>query len=117
MVRGIGTDILEVARIEKILEKYGSRFLQKYFTPQEQEYCLKHHIPARQLAGRFAAKEAVAKALGSGFGDTLSFLDIEILNDPLGKPVVYLTGHHSHEKILLSISHCHAYATATAVLI
>lgn len=75
------------------------------------------HYAARHLSGRFAAKEAVSKALGTGFGKDLSFLDIEISHDERGKPVVTLFRKFSHEKVLLSISHCKEYATATAILI
>lgn len=121
MIQNIGTDIIEVARIKKAWLRHGERFLNKLFTPNEQTYCLsKKATPERHLAGRFAAKEALSKALGTGFGP-ISWLDLEILNDTHGKPYV-ITSHslqlHFHNpKFLLSISHCHEYATATAILL
>lgn len=116
---GIGTDIIEVDRIEKAIEKYKQRFLDRIFTQNEQEYCLKHRTSARHFAGRFAAKEAVVKALGTGFHNSISWLDIEIINDPSGKPIAHLSNHLNNmlnfPNVLLSISHCHLYATACAI--
>jgi holo-[acyl-carrier protein] synthase len=114
---GLGTDIIEIDRIQEALDKYGMRFLNKMFTEAEQAYCLKHSQPARHLAGRFAAKEAVVKALGSGFRDGISFLDIEVVNDEQGKPHVRFSPKLQHYTVLLSISHCKQYATATAILV
>lgn len=119
MILGIGNDIVEVARIKMVLARHPQRFLDKVFTPNEQEYCLKRKDPAIHLAGRFAAKEAVVKSLGTGFSEGLTWLDIEILNDPKGKPFVSaspfareLLGNSSIE---ISLSHCHKYATAVAI--
>ncbi len=116
---GIGTDIIEIDRIEKAIAKYKQRFLDRIFTQNEQEYCQKHRTAARHFAGRFAAKEAIVKALGTGFHNSISWLDIEIINDAAGKPVVHLSNHLNnlldHPRILLSISHCHQYATACAI--
>lgn len=119
MINGIGTDIIEIERIERIIERYGTRFLDRIFTAEEQAYCLRHKESARHFAGRFAGKEAVVKALGTGITEGTGWLDIEILNDPQGKPMVLLSNRlreeHSHPKIHLTISHCRAYATAFAV--
>lgn len=116
---GIGTDIIEIDRIEKAIAKYQQRFLDRIFTQNEQAYCLKHRTASRHFAGRFAAKEAIVKALGTGFHNSVSWLDIEIINDASGKPVVHLSPHlntlFKHPHILLSISHCHQYATACAI--
>lgn len=119
MILGVGTDIIEVERIRNILSKYFQRFLHKIFTPSEQEYCLKRKDPAIHLAGRFAAKEAIVKALGTGFSKGLNWLDFEIRNDPQGKPAVFFS-HLVKElfgelTVHISISHCHQYATAFAV--
>lgn len=115
MILGIGTDIIEVDRIRSAIEEHGDRFLERLFTQKEREYCLKHRFPFRHFAGRFAAKEAIAKSFGLGFGSDISWQDIEIINEKNGKPTVYFRGEKRND-ILISISHCHAYATATAVL-
>jgi holo-[acyl-carrier protein] synthase len=121
MIEGIGNDIIEVARIEAILQRYEKRFLNRLFTMQEQAYCLNKKHPALHFAGRFAAKEAIAKALGTGFRKGLTWLDIEILNDEYGKPIVILShsvsANFCHPSIFISISHCHQYATAFAICI
>jgi holo-[acyl-carrier protein] synthase len=119
MILGIGNDIVEVARIKAILARYPQRFLDRIFTSHEQEYCLKRKEPALHLAGRFAAKEAIVKALGTGFSQGLNWLDFEIKNDSKGKPTVFLSLPAKEllgEPVLhVSISHCHHYATAFAV--
>lgn len=119
MILGIGNDIVEIVRIEGILQRYPEKFLQRVFTSYEQEYCLKRQKPALHLAGRFAAKEAVVKALGTGFRQGITWLDIEVNQDPLGKPCVFLSPmmneRFHHPSFLLSISHCDHYATAVAV--
>lgn len=121
MILGLGNDIIEIERIKQSHEKHGSVFLSKLFTPKEQEYFLCHKEPISHIAGRFAAKEAIAKALGTGFGKDLGWLDIEILNDEVGKPIVHMSKKflqkHKDTQILLSISHCNNYATAVAIWI
>lgn len=119
MIRGIGTDIIEVSRIKENIEKHGKKFLDKVFTPSEQAYCQSFRESGRNFAGRFAAKEAIVKALGTGLSQGLDWLDMEILNDSQGKP--YLVPSENFKNrfenaiIYLSISHCHEYATATAI--
>ncbi len=124
MILGLGSDIIEIERIEKAIARRSEHFLDRLFTPSEQVYC--SHFgkeSAPRYAGRFAAKEAVAKALGTGIGSTISWLDIEILNDDKGKPIVNIAPHIAlrmgigNPNILVSISHCKAYATATALWI
>lgn len=119
-MKGIGCDIIEIERIAQVLERHGPSFLAKTFTAQEQAYCLKHKLPAPHLAGRFAAKEAVAKALGCGFGADLAFLDVEIVLEPSGKPTVVLSPaanqRFCNPQLLVTISHAKKYATAFAVL-
>lgn len=119
MIKGIGNDIIEIPRMRRAIRRHQARFLDRVFTLKEQQYCLSHHESERHFAGRFAAKEAIVKALGVGLKTGLSWLDFEILNDHHGKPVVNLSP--SVEKlfntpnILISISHCKEYATAIAL--
>lgn len=119
MIRGIGTDIIEVSRIEGNIKRHGQKFLDKVFTVNEQAYCKSFRESARNFAGRFAAKEAVVKALGTGLSEGVDWLDIEILNDAQGKPFLIFSEKFKilfeNPVIHLSISHCHEYATATAV--
>ncbi len=121
MILGIGNDIIEIERIRSSIEKYGEKFLNKMFTSAEQKYCLSHKKdPAKNFAGRFAAKEAFVKALGTGFREGVSWLDIEILNDEKGKPQVSvspkLTKQTKNSNFFISISHCRDYATAMVVI-
>lgn len=119
-IKGIGTDIIEIDRIEKILNRYGQKFLDRLFTVEEQKYCQKHRNFCQHFAGRFAAKEAVAKALGTGISKNIIWTDIEIINNEQGKPQVYLSQKIRNEycdpTIHLSISHAKKYAVATAIL-
>jgi holo-[acyl-carrier protein] synthase len=119
VIKGLGNDILEIDRIRKTIEKHGPHFYKKFFNERELEYCLAHKDSAILLAGRFAAKEAIAKAMGTGFGASISFLDIEILNDELGRPFVELSDSFNETfnspHIILSISHCNEYASAVAL--
>jgi holo-[acyl-carrier protein] synthase len=121
MIRGIGTDIIEVDRIAENIESHGQRFLDRIFTPNEQEYCNQYRQPARHYAARWAAKEAVVKAFGTGFGKTASHLDVEVINDPRGKPEIRLADHLNEEfhnpQLLITLSHCDAYATATVIML
>lgn len=119
MILGIGNDIVEVARIKAILSHHHQRFLDRVFTSHEQDYCLKRKDPALHLAGRFAAKEAIVKALGTGFSQGLSWLDIEIRNDSKGKPIasfsLFAKELFGDLTLHISMSHCHQYATAVAI--
>lgn len=118
-LRGLGNDIIEIDRIRQSIERHGQHFLDRLFTPQEQEYCYKFKDPAPHFAGRFAAKEAIVKALGTGFGSEISWHDIEILGDERSKPIVTFSDaaksrfHNPH--VLVSISHCTTHATAVAI--
>ncbi len=119
MIKGIGTDIIEIERIKLAIERHGNRFLNRVFTSKEQLYCLQHNFSSVHFAGRFAAKEAIVKALGLGFRKGISWLDIEIINDSNGKPHVILSDQlkalDPSVSILVSISHCRTYATAFAI--
>jgi phosphopantethiene--protein transferase domain len=117
----IGVDIIEIDRIKQSIDRYGQKFLDKIFTKREQEYCLRFKECERQFAGRFAAKEACVKALGTGITNQISWKDIEIVTDPKGKPIVVVTSNLDtvlqNERLEVSISHCKAYATAAAIKI
>ena len=120
MIVGIGTDIIEIERINKAILN-TPQFMEKSFTIQEQTYFKQRKNAVESIAGNFAAKEAISKALGTGFRG-FGLMDIEILRDGLGGPVVFLHGEAEQigkEKditdIWVSISHCKAYATAYAV--
>jgi holo-[acyl-carrier protein] synthase len=121
---GIGVDVVEIVRIAGSIERHGDRFLRRVFTDQEQEYCgaLKH--AAQSYAARFAAKEAVSKAFGTGIGANLGWLDIEVRRKPTGEPYALLHGAGAAlakrlgvTDVLLSLSHSEHYAVANAVVI
>lgn len=119
MILGLGNDIVEIERIKALMARYPKRFLDRLFTSLEQEYCLKRREPALHFAGRFAAKEAVVKALGTGFSQGLNWRDFEIRPNLLGKPDVFLSPSAAdlfgQPSLLVSISHCERYATAVAI--
>jgi holo-[acyl-carrier protein] synthase len=98
MIRGIGVDIVKVDRIEKAVERWGHRFLERIFTAAEIERCQKRARPAQCLALRFAAKEAFAKALGLGMRKGLRWRDIEVVHDNFGKPDLLL--HNQAQRLL-----------------
>lgn len=121
---GIGIDVVEVERIEESLSNQGQRFRDRLFTEQEQAYCEKHKRPALHYAARFAAKEAVAKAFGTGIGKDLGWLDMEIIRKSSGEPEVVLSGRGKLfaesmgiSLIKVSLTHAKLYAAANAVAI
>ena len=122
MILGVGIDLVEVARIEKAYTKFGERFVERVLLPDEAKYCLSHRRPAHFIAGRFAAKEAVSKALGTGIGASLGWHDIEVRRKETGEP--YLILHGKGEELLLAkkanvvhISITHTDVTAAAVAV
>lgn len=122
MIGGLGTDIIEIHRVRQAVES-NPRFLERIFTESERVYFLARNMRYESIAGTFAAKEAVAKALGTGIGK-VGFLDIEIVRDEKGKPIVVLSDSareiwrtYPSMDFILSISHCKEYAVATAILI
>ena len=122
MIVGIGTDIVAVARMASGIEKYGERFASRILSSDEFKIFSQHTNQAHHLAKRFAAKEAVVKALGCGFRDGISMRQVEISNDPLGKPQVTLynkaaerAGNMGVTEILLSLSDEREYAVAYVV--
>ena len=123
MVIAVGTDILRVQRVAEVQGRLGERFVKRILTPTELEEYRDSAMPDRLLAKRFAAKEAVAKALGTGIGRGVSWQDIEICHDEHGAPLVRLTGgarrvaaERGGGKMLLSLSDEDEYVVAFAVL-
>lgn len=121
MIYGIGTDIIETQRIETILEKYGKRFLDRIYTPLEQEYCDSFkETKYIHYAVRFAAKESFSKAIGTGITDGFKFKEISIKNESNGKPVVILDGElmkkYGHLKAHVSLSHTDKNSLAYIIL-
>ena len=118
-MKGIGHDLIEIERIRHSFERHGQSFLKKILTSEECEYCLKHNDSVPHIAGRFAAKEAISKALGTGIGKDLAFSDISIINNELGKPIVSFSSKareiFNNPDVLLSISHSQHYASAFAI--
>jgi len=118
-IQGLGHDLIEISRIRQSVERHGEHFLNRVFTGKEIAYCRKFEDPVPHFAGRFAAKEAIAKALGTGFGADLGWHDIEVLNDERGKPVVRasdaLTKNFGNVCLLVSISHAADHASAVAI--
>ena len=123
-VVGIGTDIIECLRVAKMIERHGELFLTRVYTAHEIEYCCARKASTQHYAGRFAAKEAVLKALGTGWTRGVHWRDIEVRNDLGGKPKIALAGgaREMCEKlgisdILISISHCRTHAMAYALAV
>ena len=117
-----GIDLVDFGRIEEMLEKHPQRFLKRVYTAAEQADADKHVRRVEKLAGRFAAKEAVMKLIGTGWRDGVAWTDIEVVNNPLGQPIVTITGKVKEfadqkgiEQITLSITHTSNFAIASAV--
>ena len=122
MMLGLGTDIVEIVRIGEMIERHGELFLERVYTEKEVAYCQKRASSYQHFAGRWAAKEAVLKALGTGWAKGISWRDIEVVTLPSGQPrvlvhgaVLELSEQAGITGYLLSISHCRSHATATAV--
>jgi holo-[acyl-carrier protein] synthase len=120
MVKGIGCDLIEIKRFEEALARSGEAFLKRLFTQKEIDYCRTFADNLPHFAGRFAAKEALSKALGTGIGSHLSWHDMEILPDELGRPHVVwnvdIASKFSLNLTLISISHTEHYALAYAFI-
>ena len=123
MILGTGIDLVEVARIASSFEKHGESFVNRILLPDEIAYCLQHRQPAPFLAARFAAKEAISKAFGTGIGAERGWLDMEIRRQESGEPFVVLHGKGQQvfaargaKKLHVSLSHTENYAVATAIL-
>jgi len=120
-ISGIGTDIIEIRRIQEAIERHGDRFTDRLFTKKEKSYCQQYNDPIPRFSGRFAAKEAILKALGTGLKPEITWQEIEVINDSHGKPEVHLSERLKRTfpmiHIFVTISHCEKYATATAILV
>lgn len=119
---GHGIDLVETARIEQVWQRHPDRFLGRILTTAERAYCQQRKNPLPNIAGRWAAKEAVLKVIGTGWRGEIAWTDIEILNNKAGAPHVTLTGHTKRiaddlgiTTILLSITHTETHAAASAI--
>ena len=122
MIKGIGIDSVELDRVARICREYGGRFLQKIYTENEREYFDRWRDPVPGIAGRFAAKEAVMKALATGWNRGVRWSDVEIMRSEIGKPVVKLHGRAAavFEELGARTAHCtitHTKTLAMAVVI
>lgn len=118
-----GLDLVETARIARILERGGDAFLERTYTAEEVDYCRRHRDPIPRFAARFAAKEAVAKALGTGIGSAAAFKEIEVYNEPSGAPAIRLHGQAAETAtaqgiawIRVSLTHTDHYAAAMVII-
>jgi len=121
---GTGVDIVETGRIRESLDKFGERFLNRCFWPEEVAYCNSMKFPALHFAARFAAKEAISKAFGTGIGHQLGWKDMEIRKRHSGEPYAVLHGKGAELakmrgviEVFVSLSHCKDYAAAHAVVV
>jgi holo-[acyl-carrier protein] synthase len=122
-VLGIGVDLVECARIQHSLDRFGDRFLQRVFTDGEIEYSMSMKFPARHLAARFAGKEAVAKAFGTGIGKAMGWRNIDIQKKPTGEPYLVFDGpakelsiQRGVTSVLITLSHTEHDAVAVVIL-
>jgi holo-[acyl-carrier protein] synthase len=122
-ILGIGVDIVETARIEHSLERFGDRFLHRVFTQGEIDYCQSMKYPARHFAARFAAKEAASKAFGTGIGKSMGWRDIDVHREGSGQPFIVFAGGAEQlakdrgvSAVWVSLSHTEHHAVATVVL-
>ncbi len=121
---GLGTDIIEIVRIGQMIERHGELFLERVYTADEIQYCQRRRESYQHFAGRWAAKEAVMKTLGTGFVRGIGWQDIEVVMEKTGKPRIAVRGGAGEmarqlgiDEILITISHCRTFATATAVAV
>ncbi len=121
---GTGIDIIETARVQQSVERFGDRFLRRCFSDQEIAYCQQMKLPALHLAARFAAKEAISKAFGTGIGRELGWRDMEILRRQNGAPYVLLHDQGINlaarlgvNEVLVSLSHTKDYSAAQAIAV
>jgi holo-[acyl-carrier protein] synthase len=123
MIIGSGIDLIEIARIQHSTDRYGARFLDRVYTAGEQAYCLRKRNAAESLAARFAAKEAGAKALGTGISQGVNWLEIEVVREPGGRPGLKFYGRAAKRaerlgvrNAALSLTHTSELAMASVVL-
>jgi holo-[acyl-carrier protein] synthase len=123
MIVGSGIDLVEIDRIQRSIDRYGDRFLKRVYTQAEQDYCLRKRNSAESFAARFAAKEAGAKALGTGIGFGVNWREIEVVREPSGRPTIRFHGraaeisrHLGAVHAALSLTHTNQLAAASVVL-
>jgi holo-[acyl-carrier protein] synthase len=123
MIVGTGIDLIEIERIQHSIDRYGERFLDRVYTPGEQAYCLRKRLAAESFAARFAAKEAAAKALGTGISHGVSWLEIEVVREPSGRPTIRFNGRAAERaarmgvaRAAVSLTHTRELAMASVVL-
>lgn len=123
MIVGIGVDLVQIGRMERLLERWGERLEGRLFTPAERDYAALQREPARHLAARFAAKEAALKALGTGMGYGLGWKEMEVVRDNRGQPALRITGRVANllaergvRRIFLSLTHEADLALAQVIL-
>ncbi len=123
MILGVGVDIIEVERIQGACDRHGDRFLKRILHASEIKYCQGFSLPGPHLAARFAAKEAISKAFGTGIGADLGWQDMEVAHRPSGQPYVILHGkgkalmeQRSAGQLHLTLSHTRGNAVAVAIL-
>jgi holo-[acyl-carrier protein] synthase len=123
MIIGSGIDLVEIRRIKRSIDRYGSRFLNRVYTEAEQAYCLRKRNSAESFAARFAAKEAAAKALGTGISYGVNWLEFEVVREPSGRPSLKFHGRAAEiaarmgfSSVALSLTHTAELASASVVL-
>jgi holo-[acyl-carrier protein] synthase len=123
MIIGTGVDVAEVERLQEAIERHGERFLHRVFTPLEIDYCRAHRNATERLAARFAAKEALMKALGTGWRKGIRWRDIEVANASSGKPELKLSGKALEifqalggARLHLSLTHTESIALAQVII-
>jgi len=122
VIVGLGLDIAEIDRIEAAIARHGAPFVERLYTPREVSYCEKHKNKFERYAGRFAAKEAAMKALGTGWRQGVRWRDIEVVREPSGKPTLLLEGvarefadRMGVKNISLTITHSGNFALAQVI--
>lgn len=120
MIDSVGIDIIEVHRIKSAISRWGDNFTRRIFTPWEINYCNSKQFPEQSYAARFAVKEAVLKAIGTGYVKGLKWTSIEVVNNNMGQPTVRLGERIKKiigsKKVVVSMSHTHEHAIASAIL-
>ena len=123
MIVGSGIDLVEIGRVQRSIDRYGQRFLDRVYTAAEQAYCLRKRKSAESFAARFAAKEAGAKALGTGISHGVNWLEIEVAREPGGRPTLQFHGRAAEfagrlgaRHAALSVTHTAELAMASVVL-
>jgi holo-[acyl-carrier protein] synthase len=123
MIAGTGIDLIEIERIQHSIDRFGERFLNRVYTAGEQAYCLRKRLAAESFAARFAAKEAGAKALGTGISHGVNWLEIEVVREPSGRPTLRFHGRAAElaarmgvARAAVSLTHTKELAMASVVL-